>query len=114
VPVRNGAAPQDEANWIPVTKGSALNNKPRWSADGNLLYFTSDRDEFNCVWAQRLDTLTKRPVGEAFPILHLHGAVRSFEKSGSLKLEISVARDKLVFHLEDVRGNIWMTQLQKD
>jgi hypothetical protein len=63
------------------------------------------------VWAQRLDPVIKKPVGTAFAVLHLHGSQRSFARSGSVALEISIARDKLVFHLDDVRGNIWMTDV---
>jgi eukaryotic-like serine/threonine-protein kinase len=111
VPVGNGVAPQDPAQWIAITNGPGLDNKPRWSADGNLLYFTSDRDEFNCIWAQRLDPRTKRPSGAPFPFLHFHGAVRSYAKIGSPKLDFSVARDKVVFHLDEIRGNIWITEL---
>jgi hypothetical protein len=111
-PFRNGTVPQSEADWIAVTKGPALDNKPRWSVDGNLLYFTSDRDQFTCIWAQKLDAHTKRPMGEPFAALHLHGGIRSFASTGGLKLELSVAIDKLVFHLDDIRGNIWLSDLR--
>ena len=32
---------------------------PAWSPDANLLYFWSSRDGSPCLWAQRLDPLTK-------------------------------------------------------
>jgi len=110
-PVTNGVVPQEQAGWVPIASGPALDNKPRWSPNGNLLYFTSDRDGFTCVWAQHLNPATKRPAGPAFPVLHLHGAVRSLAYSGSVKLEISVASDSLAFHLDENRGNIWMIKL---
>jgi len=113
VPVSNGQSPQDEATWVPVTSGPALDNKPRWSPDGNLLYFVSDRDQYDCVWAQRLDRDTKRPVGAAVAVLHLHDAARSYGRIGSLRLDFSVAANKIVFHLEEIRGNIWMTDLRE-
>jgi Tol biopolymer transport system component len=111
-PFRNGAVPQSEADWIAVTKGPALDNKPRWSVDGRLLYFTSDRDQFNCIWAQPLEPGTKRPVGAPFAAMHLHGGIRSFASTGALKLELSVAVDKLLFHLDEIRGNIWLSELR--
>jgi hypothetical protein len=111
VPYTSGKVSANEADWIRVSGGSSLDNKPRWSPDGNLLYFTSDLDQHSCIWARRVDRGTKQPRGEAFPVLHLHGAQRSLSKSGSLSLEFSVAKDKLVFHLEEARGNIWMTKL---
>ena len=33
-----------DTQWIALTDGSHWDDKPRWSPDGNLLYFTSDRD----------------------------------------------------------------------
>lgn len=37
---------------------------PDWSPDASLLYFWSDRDGSACLWAQRLDSITKRPTRE--------------------------------------------------
>ncbi|HYI93928.1 MAG TPA: protein kinase, partial [Bryobacteraceae bacterium] len=38
----------DASTWIPITAGDLSDDKPRWSPDGNLLYFTSNRDGFMC------------------------------------------------------------------
>jgi Tol biopolymer transport system component len=45
----SGPVPEEE--WIPVTDGSGLDREPRWSADGKLIYFLSERDGFRCIWA---------------------------------------------------------------
>ena len=82
-----------------------------WSPDGTLLYFSSDRDGFRCIWAQRLDRDTKRPVGSAFAMYHFHSARRSLMNADILKWELAVAPDKLVFHLGEITSNIWMTTL---
>ena len=63
-----GAAEIPESQWIPVTDGSSWDRRPRWSPDGNLIYFNSIRDGFQCLWAQRLDPVTKRPAGETFSV----------------------------------------------
>ena len=39
---------------------------PIWSPDGNLLYFLSERDGFRCIWGQKLDPASKRPLGAPF------------------------------------------------
>jgi hypothetical protein len=41
-------------------------DKPQFSADGNTVYFTSTRDGYLCIWAQRLDPVTKHPLGLPF------------------------------------------------
>jgi Tol biopolymer transport system component/tRNA A-37 threonylcarbamoyl transferase component Bud32 len=105
---RTGDVTPPEKEWIPVTDGTMFDDKPRWAPDGNLIYFTSDRDGFRCFWAQRLDPLTKHPAGAALPVYHFHSARRSLLNAGVLRLETAVARDKIVFNLGEITGNIWM------
>jgi eukaryotic-like serine/threonine-protein kinase len=100
-----------EKEWIIASDGASWDDKPRWSPDGNLVYFTSDRDGFVCLWAQRLDSATKRPNGAPFAVHHLHEARRSMANVGYGPLEISVARNKIVFNMAELTGNLWMTQL---
>ena len=35
--------------WIAISDGETWDDKPRWSPDGNLLYFISERDGFRCA-----------------------------------------------------------------
>ncbi|HLW80157.1 MAG TPA: hypothetical protein VKU44_11225, partial [Terriglobia bacterium] len=102
-----GAVPEPE--WIAVTDGR-WEDKPRWSPDGNILYFLSERDGFRCIWSQRLDA-RKRPVGPAIPIFHAHEARRSLANIGIGDLGISVARDRIVFNMSERTGNLWMASL---
>jgi Tol biopolymer transport system component len=97
----------DPPDWIPITAGDLSDDKPRWSPDGNLMYFTSNRDGFMCIWAQRLQPETKHPVGAAFDVHHFHTSRRSLANVGLGPLETSVARNALVFNLGEVTGNIW-------
>lgn len=99
--------PVDSAEWIRITGGDLSVDKPRWSPDGNLMYFTSKRDGFMCIWAQRLDANTKGPVGEAFDVYHFHTSRRSLANVGLGPLEISVARNALVFNLGEITANVW-------
>jgi Tol biopolymer transport system component len=106
-PMRDGkAAPESE--WIPIAYGDDWCDKPRWSPDGNLIYFVSQRDGYRCMWAQRLARDTKRPLGEPFSIAHFHSARLSMTNVNTGSLEIEVAKDKVIFNLEELTGNIWM------
>jgi WD40 repeat protein len=110
-PFRDGVAP-DEKEWIAVTDGSTLDLEPRWSPDGSLIYFLSDRDQFRCIWAQRLDRVTKRPVSTAFEVYPFHRARLSARNPNSGLTGLAVIQDKIVLSLEEVTGNIWMTKLE--
>jgi Tol biopolymer transport system component len=103
-----GAATIPESEWIAVTDGSGFDSRPRWSPNGNLLYFISDRDGFRCIWAQRLD-VNKRPAGPAFAVRHFHDLRRLL--SDIPELGLSVARDKLVFNMIEQTGNLWTFRL---
>jgi len=113
VPLRDGKAPQ-ESEWIPVTDGSGLDREAFWSPDGNSLYFLSERDGSRCIWVQRLEPKTKRPLGRAFPVYHSHSSHRSLMNlTNSGAAGPAVSRGKLVFAQREITGNIWMIEPQK-
>ncbi len=104
---------EDAEQWIRVTDGSALDDKPRWSPDGNLIYLLSNRDGFICLWAQRLNPATKEPVDKPFLVHHFHNTGRSLAEIPVSQTNISVARDKIVMPLAELSGNIWLMEPQE-
>ncbi|MDQ2773932.1 MAG: hypothetical protein M3Y57_03235, partial [Acidobacteriota bacterium] len=111
-PVRNGSAgAQNE--WVVVTDGKYSDDKPQFSADGNTLYFTSNRDGYLCIWAVRLNHATKRPEGAPFAIQHFHNAEGWYSMAyNSFAVALSVAREKMVTNLVEPRSDIWMMKLE--
>ena len=109
-PFRDRSTPAP-GEWIAVTTGEHWDDKPRWSPDDNLVYFTSLRDGFPCLWAQRLRPDTKQPIGAAFAVYHAHSARLSLNNTGFLGLEMAVVRDQLFINLGELSGNIWTTRL---
>jgi eukaryotic-like serine/threonine-protein kinase len=109
-PVRLGSA-APEAEWIPVTDGKHSDDKPQFSPDGNTVYFTSARDAYLCIWAQRLDPATKHPLGPPFAYEHFHnhgGWVATMNQGSS---DLSVARDKMLINLPQGESDIWLTRV---
>jgi Tol biopolymer transport system component/DNA-binding winged helix-turn-helix (wHTH) protein len=93
--------------WIPVGHSEGWEDKPRWSPDGNAIYFISHRDGFRCIWVQRLDAVSRRPVAPPFPVRHFHETRLGLNNVGLADLEMDVAKDKIVFNLGELKGNIW-------
>ena len=107
--------PAGEGRWIALTGGEYGDDKPQLSPDGNTLYFTSDRDHYNCFWAQRLNPKTKHPEGAPFAIQHLHYQPTIPSGVNPLfSMELNVTRAKIVTNLEESQSDIWMTQLAPD
>jgi Tol biopolymer transport system component len=105
-----GDEPIPDSEWIAVTDGSSFDDAPRWSADGNELYYFSQRDGFRCVWAQPLDRTNKRPLGPPYAVQHFHSRRRSLSALGLGALDIAAARDRIVFNVMEVSGNIWAAE----
>ena len=93
--------------WIPITSGEFEDDKPRWSADGNALYFTSLRDGSRCLWVAHLDPATRRPLGDATAVRHFHQTRLSMQYQTLRRFDLAVARDKIVFTLVERTANIW-------
>jgi eukaryotic-like serine/threonine-protein kinase len=111
-PVRDGIAGK-EPEWIAVTDGTHNDDLPQFSPDGTMAYFISNRDGYHCIWAQRLDPATKRPIGEAFGYEHFHDASqKNLDGFWSSDGDLSVARDKIIVSLVQWHVGIWMTQIQ--
>lgn len=102
------AATIQAKDWFSIADDAAQEDWPMWSSDGKLVYYTSYRDGFRCIWAQLLDNDTKRPSGPPVAVYHSHSARVSLRNAGLDHLKISVARDKLVFNMGELRGNLWM------
>jgi Tol biopolymer transport system component len=108
-PIRSGSPPT-ESEMIPITDGSTWDSNPNFSPNGSLLYFYSQRDGARCIWAQRLDPRSKRPVGAAFAVYHLHSARRSPAYARVGQAGMSVARNRIVFVMPERLGNVWLVE----
>jgi serine/threonine protein kinase len=109
IPICDGPA-VSESQWIPITDGASWDDRPRWSPLGNVIYFISKRDGFECIWKQALDPASRRPVGPPLAVHHFHSTGLSMMHMGLDRLGLSVAADKLAFNLLELRGNVWMIQ----
>jgi Tol biopolymer transport system component len=87
------------------TRGTA-----RWSPDGAMIYAVAERDGYRCFWAQRLNPLTKHPLGPPFALFHIHTARRSLANQSDM--QFVVTDQKLVFSMGERTGNIWMAEFK--
>lgn len=96
--------PVAESEWVDIIDGEPW----AWSPDGNLIYATSSRDGHECIWARRLNPVTKHPVGAPVALFHSHNARLSIANQASFALD--VAGDTLLFGMGDRSGNIWLAE----
>lgn len=109
-PFRKALVPQSE--WIPITDGSGWDDKPHFSHNDKLLFFTSDRDGYRCIWAQPLSS-SMHPIGKPWPVYHSHGSGRSIGNTSIGTLELGVGPNMIVFNQQEFTGDIWLLDSRK-
>jgi len=107
VPARVGSIPQ--ADWVPVVTDHGCH--PSWSPDGARIYHFSFRDGAFCLWVQRVDPETKRPLGEPTPVVHLHGA-RLRAATGALATNV-VRGGYIYFTATELSSDVFLLDPQR-
>lgn len=102
-----GTRPVPERDWLLLTSRSGRIHNVGWSPDGKLFYYLTNRDGFLCLWALRLDPLTKRPREAPFEAYPLHRAFGSpLLTPGAFGA--TMTRDHFYFSMGEMRGDIWI------
>src|SRR5262249_60986212 len=79
-----------------------------WSPDGGVIYFRSDRDGFQCIWSQKLDSV-KRPAGSPVAVQHFHSIAFGTYMVSASDYHLSVAKDRLALNLAKGTADLWVT-----
>jgi Tol biopolymer transport system component len=100
------------SEWLAISEERDNAANPAWAADGSAIYFTAERDGFRCIWARRLDPVTKRPAGPPFAVRHFHSARQSLRGVGPQGrfVGLSAAPSRLFFAMTERTGNIWLEE----
>ena len=109
VPFTGEAVP--ESQWSVVLDGADFDRQPVWSPSGDIIYFLSDRDGTRCIWAQRVDTSTRKPVGQPFAAHHIHQVRYYLNDVGDpAAVGLTVVNGQMYFAGFEIRSNVWMAE----
>ena len=112
VPV--SAPPAGPEDWIKIAGDKHWLGAPRWSVNGSILYYISERDDFMCVWGQPLDPATKAPIGDPFSVAHAHTSSMRMTTVRRTMWTLDVGRDRLVFNAGEVTGDVYTAMLDTE
>ena len=93
--------------WTTITEGKHWDDKPRWSPDGRIIYFISERRGFFNVWGIRFDPVHGRTEGEPFQVTSFNNP-RLMVAEVMPNVGLSLTQDKLVVTVSQVSGSIWV------
>lgn len=101
--------PANGGRWVPIPAMGHWDDKPRFSPDGKVIYYLSERHGFFNVWGIHFDKDLGVPLGKPF-------RVTNFESPDLMvptfiaPVELSIAKDKFAVNLAEVSGSIWMLE----
>jgi len=98
-----------ESSWVTLTDGASWDTAPQWSPNGKLVYFTSSRDGFRCIWAVRLGANYK-PEGAPFAVYHFHKASRSPGLVPFNGVDMFMGPNQIYLSLGELSGSIWLAK----
>jgi Tol biopolymer transport system component/DNA-binding winged helix-turn-helix (wHTH) protein len=93
--------------WRTITEGKHWDDKPRWSPDGRIIYYLSERRGFFNVWGIRFDPVNGRSEGEPFQ-------VTSFDNPRLMVADVmgdvglSLTQNQLIVTVSQMSGSIWV------
>jgi serine/threonine protein kinase len=101
-------------SWEPVGDPERDVRPVGWSPNGGILYLFSSRDGFRCLYAQRMDRTTGRPIGAATLVKHAHNIRGAGGGGGSVISSGAgnpVGRQQILFDFPDQLVNVWTMRL---
>ncbi len=104
-----GDQPSTAGTWTKLAEDRNYIGSPAWSSDGKIVYYGSKRDDFICVWGQRI-TDDGKPSGPPFAAFHNHVSP-DMKQYGVCKMVAAPGRLYMV--LAEVKGDLWSLKLPR-
>ena len=99
----------DGGQWVRITDGKHWDDKPRWSPDGRVIYFLSERSGLFNVWGVHFDPGKGSPVGEPVPVTALDNPNLMVPKSIE-QVGLALTQGRLVVTVTQASGSIWVLE----
>jgi Tol biopolymer transport system component/DNA-binding winged helix-turn-helix (wHTH) protein len=99
--------PASGGPWRPITDGQSYEDKSRWSPDGRVLYFISNRDGRFEVWGRRFDPDAGRPEGQPFRVTSFEGARQSLSPYLT-DMEMFITPTRILLPMFEASSRIWV------
>jgi Tol biopolymer transport system component len=93
--------------WTQITEGKHWDDKPRWSPDGRIIYYVSERKGFFNVWGIHFDPVKGKPEGEPFQVTTFDNP-KLMVADVIPKVGLSITEDKLIVTVAQVSGSTWV------
>ena len=93
--------------WTRITEGKHWDDKPRWSPDGRIIYFVSERGGFFNVWGIHFDAVNGRTEGEPFQVTSFDSP-RLMVAEVMTSVGLTLTQDQLIVTVSQVSGSIWV------
>ena len=108
----NGLMEIPRSQWMPIAGGPSPVDKPCFSPDGKLIYFTQDSNGSRGIRAIRFDPRTGATQGESISVFDSGTPRLTLAGVNPRSQGIGIAKDKLVMLLRESSSNLWTTAVE--
>jgi protein kinase-like protein len=105
-PLRPGAPPP-RSSWIEIDEPTTTGRPCGWSLDSRVAYLLLDIDGFRCLWGQKVDATSGRPIGTPCAVRHFH---RPQEEQFSTSFGNPFTAQGFLYGARRLQANIWRLQ----
>jgi hypothetical protein len=110
-PVNPNGAPAASDRWVAISPDNVNGARPRFSPEGDAIYYHLARGSVVSLVRQPLDAATKRPRGDPAPLAAIQNIPTSVFNVG-LQNVIAVTRTRLFYNTAEIRSNVWTTRIE--
>jgi Tol biopolymer transport system component/DNA-binding winged helix-turn-helix (wHTH) protein len=100
-------APASGGAWIPITDGTAFDDKARWAPDGRTIFFVSDRGGYLNLRGRRFDPAAGRAVGEPFAVTSFGSGGTGLPSNPTLS-EFAVTERQIFLPIAESSRTVWV------
>jgi dipeptidyl aminopeptidase/acylaminoacyl peptidase len=95
--------------WTAITEGTFWDDKPRWSPDGRMIYFVSNRSGFLNVWARRFNPDTGKPSGDPFRVTNFENPSERVSSPFNT-MDLALTPHQMILPIVEASGAVWVLE----
>jgi Tol biopolymer transport system component len=107
---RDRVAPEE--SWVEISQPRTENSRPRFNADGSMVYYVGGRNGQRVLVGQKIERSTYKPAGDPVQLVRTPIEMTGVTGANGPYPLITVTPKRLFYSVMRESGNLWMMKLE--